>query len=614
MKSTIYLILLIAGLHTANPAFAQYGLMQNMVWALPDMAGIDFRSGTPVPITSALVTQEGATSLADNDGFVLYTNGTNVWNRNHQIMPHGQNINSPDNNSVSSSQSSVIVPCMESAADNTFNAYYLFTITEEWSSPNGNLFCNKIDMSLDGGAGDVDTTFYLHSIPLDNFLAEKIIVIPGCKNNFWVVVHTAQAATFKAYEVTQAGINLIPVVSTSGSGLYYTYGVMKVNTLCNKIVTCLANSNMGLEVHDFDITTGIVSNGSPLDPNSGTGYYGACFSPSGSKVYARRLSGFGLYQFDLNATDPAATKTYIGQVGALPLSDIALGPDGKVYFHAATATTANTAKFLGCINYPDNAGIACGYESYIPSLYFPDGIKGGMHNTFFLPQQIQMELSGNVYDSVICNFPSSGVALTAPDNMPLYRWEDGTAQQTRVVNQPGLYWVKYTVGHCTTKTDSFHVRANEMTAPVILFSNNTLSTTTPYFTYQWYKDDILLNGSTTQSCVSSGAGWYSVKVTGPGGCADSAAYQVTGTGTGIVQRQQSMIRIFPNPAGSKVAIQAPCAVRSTLFSIEGRQLTEATGGQEIDLKPFANGLYFLHIRDTDDRLLKVEKLLVKHEH
>lgn len=612
MKSVIYLLLLLASL---NPAFAQYNSIQNKVWALTGMAGLDFRSGTPVTITSGMMTDEGVASVADNAGLVLYTNGTNVWNRNHQMMPHGQNINGSNNYSYSSSQSSVIVPCLDGPIDNPLlTAYYVFSVTEAWPSPTGSLFCNKIDMSLNGGLGDIDTSFYLHGVPLVSSLAEKIIVIPGCNNNFWVVVHTALNATFKAYEITQAGINLTPVISTSGGGYYYAYGVMKVNPQCNKIVTCLPESSgIGLEVHDFDITTGIVSNGATLDTVPGPGFYGASFSPNGSKLYARKFgAGAAFYQFDLNAANPVASRFFLGQAGAGNLSDLALGPDGKVYFHAAS--TGGAGNYLGCINNPDNAGAACGYQSSIPSLYFPNGLKGGMTNTFFLPQHIQTNINGNIRDTILCSFPASGITLAAPGNMPLYRWDDGTATQTRTVSQTGLYWVKYATGHCTFKTDSFHLRANEMPAPVITYSNHTLSTTTPYVTYQWYKDNTLLNGATTQSCATSGDGWYAVKVTGPGGCSDSVAYELTGS-TGIADpgALKDQISIYPNPAQYTVSVKAPVPVFISLYSMEGRILSGQQPQPSIDVRNIAEGLYFIQVRSKEGQLLKVEKLWIRHQ-
>jgi hypothetical protein len=60
-------------------------------WYFGQNAGITFNSGTPTALLDGLlVTNEGCTSFSDeNGGLIFYTDGINVWNRNHQAMPNG---------------------------------------------------------------------------------------------------------------------------------------------------------------------------------------------------------------------------------------------------------------------------------------------------------------------------------------------------------------------------------------------------------------------------------------------------------------------------------------------------------------------------------------------
>ena len=73
------------------PAFAQ---KETSVWYFGDNAGLDFKSGSPVALLDgALATREGCATICDNNGGILfYTEGTKVWNKNHQIMDNGTGL------------------------------------------------------------------------------------------------------------------------------------------------------------------------------------------------------------------------------------------------------------------------------------------------------------------------------------------------------------------------------------------------------------------------------------------------------------------------------------------------------------------------------------------
>ncbi len=63
---------------------------QENIWAFGQYAGLDFNSGTPMPIKTAINRWEGCASVCDKNGQLLfYTEGDTIWNRNHLIMPDG---------------------------------------------------------------------------------------------------------------------------------------------------------------------------------------------------------------------------------------------------------------------------------------------------------------------------------------------------------------------------------------------------------------------------------------------------------------------------------------------------------------------------------------------
>ena len=64
---------------------------QGYVWYFGHGAGIDFDSGSPVPIIDGqLNTEEGCASISDENGDLLfYTDGTTVYNKSHSPMVNG---------------------------------------------------------------------------------------------------------------------------------------------------------------------------------------------------------------------------------------------------------------------------------------------------------------------------------------------------------------------------------------------------------------------------------------------------------------------------------------------------------------------------------------------
>ena len=68
----------------------------------------------------------GCAVISDKQGQLLfYTNGKNVWNRNHQRMPNGFGLNG----SEVVNQNSIIIPLPQSD-----HLYYLFTINAYYES------------------------------------------------------------------------------------------------------------------------------------------------------------------------------------------------------------------------------------------------------------------------------------------------------------------------------------------------------------------------------------------------------------------------------------------------------------------------------------------------
>lgn len=147
--------------------------------------------------------------------------------------------------------------------------------------------------------------------------------------------------------------------------------------------------------------------------------------------------------------------------------------------------------------------------------------------------------------------------------------------------------------------------------PVINVDSFTLGTAGEYVTYQWIKDGAPVPGATSRTYEVSGNGDYQVIVTNEDGCAATSEVYTVKNYTGIAGPYitAGQIRIYPNPSEDIVYIQAPVQVTTTVTDIEGRGIRQFTDTQKISLRGLRDGLYFLHISDKNNILIKIEKVI-----
>ena len=285
-------------------------------WYFGQKAGITFNSGGPRALLDGeLVSVEGCASISDSDGNLLfYTEGTTVWNQNHEIMPNGEGVRG----STSSSQTALIVP---NPSDS--DIYYLFTTDDALLSTRGrfNGFSySTIDMSLDNGNGDIiekNKTL----LPIGS---EKISGVLNFRGGFyWVVTHYQDR--FYAYKVDENGVDPNPTISLVGPSITSFVngrGSLKIAPNATKLAMSYLITHpqydANLFVFDFDANTGLISN--PVEAIDHTrAYYGLEFSSNSKKLYAsgvsfnsnNTLQDVEVIQFNLEAPDFFSDETVL---------------------------------------------------------------------------------------------------------------------------------------------------------------------------------------------------------------------------------------------------------------------------------------------------------------
>ncbi|MCF6280363.1 MAG: hypothetical protein L3J14_08455, partial [Flavobacteriaceae bacterium] len=429
MKKLIYIFILLFSI----TSFSQ---QEASKWYFGRNAALDFSSGNPIPISgSELNTDEGCSSFADSSGNLLFYIGANpvfpnnltVWDRNDNPMPNASPaLGTGLEGDVSSSQAALTVP-----APGNPNLFYIFTLGA-LSSGNSGFFYYELDMTLNGGLGDISAGPFDLSDGNALSWSEKVTAVKGddC-NTFWVISFVQNR--FYAYKVDDIiGVAISSPVISVLNNAPDVRGYLKISPDGTKLVS--ANMGSGTFLYDFDNVTGVVSNPQTLNLSGNTGY-GVEFSLSSQKLYISTgdfASGSqeNLYQFDVSLptianinTSRELIHTYINARGALQMAS-----NGKIY-----RASRDSAR-ISVINNPEETGAASNYSHQTVDLGGPissDGLPPFI-SSLLLPLEITESGSTVPLNNQIQNLCNGTDITFTPEPVagsPTYVWtfDNGTS-------------------------------------------------------------------------------------------------------------------------------------------------------------------------------------------
>jgi hypothetical protein len=149
---------------------------------------------------------------------------------------------------------------------------------------------------------------------------------------------------------------------------------------------------------------------------------------------------------------------------------------------------------------------------------------------------------------------------------------------------------------------------------VLTVEGSTLAIDVPG-TKQWYLNDELLDGATSDTLKALEPGLYSVKLT-QGGCSMVLSHEILTIESEDGLFSNSLINIYPNPTQDKVFIKIKSSndnASATMVSAAGvlmetKSLTGENGIKEaeFDLLPYANGIY--NVRIVDGHKIYIKKI------
>ncbi len=418
MRKFYYLLILC--LLISNPLLAQ---RETVNWYFGNKAGLNFSQGFPVVITNGkLSTTEGCSTVSDNNGDLLfYTDGSTVWNKDHQIMSNGENLKGD----LSSSQSAMIVPNI-----NNPDLYYIFTADVAQSYFNGgtgNGFNYSIlDLSLNGGLGEL-TSKNINLLAQGSEKLSAIRTMDG--SGFWVV--TQAKNKFYSYKVDGNGVNTIPVVSNIGpniSNFENIRGNIKIAPNGKKIAVShpVFAPNLGgtINLYNFNINTGVISNEEVIA--TGRVFYGVEFSSNSTKLYASGIlieedNGFPittnieLYQYNLESPNILRTEyllnTYSEEIPGDLGGALQIAFDKRIY-HSITNDK------LSVIREPNLSQVSSDYREYSIDL-------DGRLTRFGLPSYIQSSFESIVSVGSLCFNDATQFNIETNDAIQSINWNFG---------------------------------------------------------------------------------------------------------------------------------------------------------------------------------------------
>jgi hypothetical protein len=520
----LLLILLLAALSN----FAQ---KQANFWFFGQNAGLNFSLGVPVPLTNgALNTGEGCSSISTAAGDLqCYTDGTYVYDRNNNQMPHGNGLLG----NYSSAQSGIIVPKPASTTQ-----YYIFTVDAYEDNLVDGLRYSRVDMTLNGGLGDVVTSE--KNISLLPLTCEKVTAV-GHSNgiSIWVITHQWGTDAFYAFQITTAGVDLNPVISHAGppiiGDMQKAKGYLKVSPDGTRIAMA-NNTDFTVMMFNFNHATGAISylttdydfiNPGGADPG---GPYGIEFSPNSSRLYASEWkANRRIYQYDLSSGDPTTilnSRVMVASVGQNTdaIGALQLGPDNRMY------VARDGSPYLSRINSPNTLGVGCGWVDNAVNL-------GGRTSRYGLPPFIQsfFYLTADFYwDNPTCDGTPVQFYTSASDNPDSVKWNFGDpgsgGQNTSTLLNPthlyptvGNYWVTLIVYLYGVAKNVFHIAVVSPQPEVYIGNDTTICNYAPFYLDAGPGFDAYLwqNGDTNQSILADTSGLYWCRVTGEGGCNDT---------------------------------------------------------------------------------------------
>jgi hypothetical protein len=524
MKTYLILIILCPFVGLAQPCETNPDYKRANIWHFGAGAGIDFNSGSPVPITGGQTghTWEGFSTLCDTGGnLMFYSDGQTVWNKNHDVVENGTGLISH----ISSTQASLFVQ----HPDNDSMVYLFTTRPNDFS--NAGFRFNKINTKSNSGLGSIVEKNQL----LLNTSTEKVTAVKHRNGkDYWIIAHGYTTNSYFAYLLTKEGLITCPIESKTGNILIGNSATWPLNTQGNLISNYKGNQLLNTVLHtgkvdilNFNNNLGTIEFIDSVKFNSNS--YCAAYNLNDKRFYIQTVSynrdtsyyyyyesgNLHLIDFELSGQIQYMVNMfdniYIGNIDSTHLSSITGLNDSIPIFNKVSISLSPSYTSIGLNNFSNSyhytPSINFSYELDCilneVKLYGQDTFNATTHY-WFITKQGGTPLTNNTKDPNI-EFEDTGLyivryiasngtksdtitkeviilpkveqnflgsdtnwcvdsawnySIQAPNGMHCYEWNTGETTPSISVNTSGTYIAKITTPNFCVLYDTINIQVN----------------------------------------------------------------------------------------------------------------------------------------------------------
>lgn len=361
------------------------GFSQNETnhWYFGKNAGLDFNSGEVDVLTDGnMVTPAGCSSISDfNGNLMFYSNGQNIWNRNHQIMNNGNDLVGD----IEGVQTSIIIP-----KPNDSSTYYVFYTRENAVTiptvMSAGVYYSEIKFNAQNPLGIV----VLKNQRIANTATSRLAAIYDNDSDTYKVLFVTkpnapilnqngeELFVFRIFNVSPSGINLTPILITINESIS-TSGPLKISP-DGKYIALVDALNMNIHTYKYNLSLDSIIFYKRLNSIPAFGLlltpYGLEFSQDSKMLYYTGSDGQGnayivQVQFSrLEDMDPPDYYYFIERQA----KSLQLARNGKIYVSKGDLNSPSNQ--ISVINKPEKAGSDCLFQSGVISLVPGSSTKG----------------------------------------------------------------------------------------------------------------------------------------------------------------------------------------------------------------------------------------------
>jgi hypothetical protein len=592
--------------------------------------------------------RSGWATICDKNGnFLFGANGNRICDKEFNTMKGGATLSNQRLTRTGALNTDLWMPMILERGNGIYWTFYYTLNTCTYLSnregtcpgaPNGSINRAIVDMNQESGFGDVIRPREL----IDTFSARQMaIALHQNGKDAWLITHGAMDNEFRAYAITDTGLNKTPVISRQGQR--YDAFPINVNSPYPISGTMISSPNSELIALKTCWLAGTDSNVYVLKINRTTGginklfsikvpqyCYGLSFSSDSKKLYC--FAGthnanplfqwvYNTFKYDLSILDSTqvlASMLNLGLHRSVETNTAMLGPTGAILFGQNTAVQNGS---LGIITNPNGAGNNVGYN---PRFYstpitpeygygFPVLNQTLVRNAYMLQAAVSRDTccpgdTVNVY-----GYGAESNRFLWDANSALLANNLGTVRA--VPTQSTSFQVKAWNGADSAVATTAITVVSKPQQPIVQWDGrDSLFVINPTnFRFFWYQNDTLIRSTNAAAIRIIRGQAYRVRAVGAGCMSDPSNLLITNL-SGLIAAE-SLIQFGPNPSTGILTVRSrmgdmPLEVR--VRNMAGQDLGTyflTEGAAELDLGQFGKGLYLLEVL-ADKLISKPVKVVV----